>query len=68
MTEASFCASAQPITAFLADMDGTLVTRAKVVTAIEAIEKLHDRQGALRDHRRAAAARHAHGHDRRRQR
>jgi hypothetical protein len=51
-------------------MDGTLVTRAKVVTAraIEAIEKLHDRQGALRDHRRAAAARHAHGHDRRRQR
>jgi hypothetical protein len=51
-------------------MDGTLVTRAKVVTAraIEAIEKVHDRQGALRDHRRAAAARHAHGHDRRRQR
>jgi C4-dicarboxylate-specific signal transduction histidine kinase len=46
----------------LADADGTLVTRAKVVTAcaIEAIEKLHDRQGALRDHLRAAVARHAH--------
>lgn len=34
----------------MAGVDGTLVTRAKVVTAgaIEAIEKLHDRQGALR--------------------
>jgi len=43
-------------------VDGTLVTRAKVVTAgaIEAIEKLHDRQGALRDHQRAAAVRDAH--------
>jgi hydroxymethylpyrimidine pyrophosphatase-like HAD family hydrolase len=35
-------------------VNGTVVTRAKVVTAcaIEAIEKLHDRQGALRDHQR----------------
>ena len=35
----------QPIAAVLADVDGTLVTSAKVVTkrAIEAIEKLHQR-------------------------
>ena len=35
----------QPIAAVLADVDGTLVTGAKVVTtrAIEAIEKLHQR-------------------------
>src|SRR6201986_3136504 len=36
---------ARPIAAVLADVDGTLVTSAKVVTAgaIEAIEKLHQR-------------------------
>ena len=35
----------QPIAAVLADVDGTLVTRAKVVTerAIDAVEKLHER-------------------------
>ena len=35
----------QPIAAVLADVDGTLVTSAKVVTAcaIEAIQKLHQR-------------------------
>jgi len=51
----------QPIAVAPADVDGTLVTRAKVVTAraIEAAGKLHDRQGVLRDHQRAAAARHA---------
>jgi hypothetical protein len=42
-------ASAQPIAAVLADVDGTLVTRAKVVTAraIGATGKLHDRQVLL---------------------
>lgn len=44
MTEAPV-PSAQPIAAVLADVDGTLVNGAKVVTtrAIEAIEKLHQR-------------------------
>jgi Cof subfamily protein (haloacid dehalogenase superfamily) len=44
MADASVPAT-QPIAAVLADVDGTLVTKAKVVTAraIEAIEKLHER-------------------------
>ena len=44
MTEAPVPPSL-PIAAVLADVDGTLVTSAKVVTprAIEAIEKLHQR-------------------------
>ena len=44
MTEA-VVPPARPIAAVLADVDGTLVTSAKVVTtrAIEAIEKLHQR-------------------------
>jgi len=47
MTEAPVPPS-QPIAGVLADVDGTLVTQAKVVTerAIDAVEKLHER-GAL---------------------
>ena len=54
-----FCASAQPIAAALADVDGTLVTRPKVVTtrAIEA------KRCPVVRHRSGRAARKTGGQD-----
>ena len=47
---------------FLADVDGTLVTKDKVLTeaAKAAVRELDQRRHRVRHHQRAAAARHEH--------